>query len=39
VLYGKKVAGVTAGASTPDRIIAEFVESLRAFDSHTGDKI
>jgi 4-hydroxy-3-methylbut-2-enyl diphosphate reductase len=39
ILYGKKVAGVTAGASTPDRIIAEFVESLRAFDSHAGDKI
>ena len=39
ILYGKKVAGVTAGASTPDRIIAEFVESLRAFDSHAGDKV
>ena len=39
VLYGKKVAGVTAGASTPDRVIAEFVENLRAFDSHAGDKV
>ena len=26
---GKKLAGVTAGASTPDRIINEFVEKLR----------
>ncbi len=39
VLYGKKVAGVTAGASTPDRVIAEFVENLRAFDSYAGDKV
>lgn len=27
---GKKLAGVTAGASTPDRIINEFVDKLRA---------
>jgi 4-hydroxy-3-methylbut-2-enyl diphosphate reductase len=33
VLYGKNTAGVTAGASTPDRIIREFVEKLTAFDS------
>lgn len=29
-LYGKKIAGVTAGASTPDRVINEFAEKLRA---------
>ncbi|GAF74485.1 unnamed protein product, partial [marine sediment metagenome] len=29
---GKKVAGVTAGASTPEWIIDEFVEKLRALD-------
>jgi len=33
VLFGKAIAGITAGASTPDRIIAEFVEKLRSFDS------
>jgi 4-hydroxy-3-methylbut-2-enyl diphosphate reductase len=32
MLFGKKVAGVTAGASTPEWIIAEFVENLEAFD-------
>ncbi|HEY5140443.1 MAG TPA: 4-hydroxy-3-methylbut-2-enyl diphosphate reductase [Methylococcales bacterium] len=32
ILSGKTVAGVTAGASTPDQIIEEFVEKLRAFD-------
>jgi len=31
-LSGKKTAGVTAGASTPDRVIDEFVEKLRAFE-------
>ena len=30
-LSGKKTAGVTAGASTPQWIIAEFVEKLEAF--------
>lgn len=30
---GKSVAGVTAGASTPDWIISEFIEQLTAFDS------
>lgn len=30
--FGKKVAGVTAGASTPEWIIDEFVEKLRALD-------
>jgi 4-hydroxy-3-methylbut-2-en-1-yl diphosphate reductase len=33
ILSGKTVVGVTAGASTPDQIIEEFVENLRAFDS------
>jgi len=37
LLYGKNIAGVTAGASTPDRVITEFVKQLRAFDSHGGD--
>ena len=31
VLCGKGVAGVTAGASTPDRVISEFVENLKAY--------
>ena len=30
-LLGKKIAGVTAGASTPERIIEEFVENLTNF--------
>jgi len=33
ILFGKKVAGVTAGASTPEWIIEEFVQKLAAFDS------
>ena len=33
ILAGKKVAGVTAGASTPDWVIAEFVDNLKAFDA------
>ena len=37
VLYGKNTAGVTAGASTPDRVIREFVEKLKAFDSKPCD--
>jgi 4-hydroxy-3-methylbut-2-enyl diphosphate reductase len=32
---GKKVAGVTAGASTPEWLIAEFVRNLEAFDAQT----
>jgi (E)-4-hydroxy-3-methyl-but-2-enyl pyrophosphate reductase len=32
VLFGKKTAGVTAGASTPDWIINEFAKNLQAFD-------
>jgi 4-hydroxy-3-methylbut-2-enyl diphosphate reductase len=35
LLSGKNIAGVTAGASTPEWIIAEFVENLETFD--TGD--
>ena len=31
VLSGKNIAGVTAGASTPDWIIAEFAKKLEAF--------
>jgi 4-hydroxy-3-methylbut-2-enyl diphosphate reductase len=30
-IFSKNIAGVTAGASTPDWIIAEFVENLEAF--------
>jgi len=33
VLHGKRTAGVTAGASTPDWIIGEFVKNLEVFDS------
>ena len=36
VLFGKNIAGVTAGASTPDWIIAEFVKNLRDFDAGSG---
>lgn len=32
VLLGKATAGVTAGASTPEWIIGEFVQNLRDFD-------
>jgi (E)-4-hydroxy-3-methyl-but-2-enyl pyrophosphate reductase len=32
ILFGKNIAGVTAGASTPDWIITEFVKNLEAFD-------
>ncbi len=33
-LYGKKIAGVTAGASTPEWIIGQFVEKLEAFEAN-----
>lgn len=33
ILLGKKTAGVTAGASTPDWVISEFVEKLRKFEN------
>ncbi len=32
MVNGHKVAGVTAGASTPDHIISEFAERLRAYE-------
>jgi len=35
ILSGKNIAGVTAGASTPDWIIAEFVKNLEAFDARS----
>jgi (E)-4-hydroxy-3-methyl-but-2-enyl pyrophosphate reductase len=35
VLAGKKTAGVTAGASTPDWIISDFVRNLEAFGNPT----
>jgi len=31
-VIGKNIAGVTAGASTPDWIVREFVQNLQAFD-------
>ncbi|MHC4623884.1 MAG: 4-hydroxy-3-methylbut-2-enyl diphosphate reductase [Planctomycetota bacterium] len=34
MLLGKSTAGVTAGASTPEWVIAEFVENLAAFDEN-----
>ena len=36
IVYGKRSAGVTAGASTPDRVIDEFVEKLRLLDTAAG---
>ena len=33
ILLGKSIAGVTAGASTPEWIIDEFVENLKVFNS------
>lgn len=38
VLSGKKRAGVTAGASTPEWVIDEFVARLRAFEVGAGDE-
>jgi 4-hydroxy-3-methylbut-2-enyl diphosphate reductase len=35
-LFGKNMAGVTAGASTPEWIIAEFVANLEAFEGASG---
>jgi 4-hydroxy-3-methylbut-2-enyl diphosphate reductase len=35
VLPGRNLAGVTAGASTPDWIINEFVKNLEAFDDNS----
>lgn len=36
IICGKRSAGVTAGASTPDRVIDEFVEKLRLLDTAAG---
>jgi 4-hydroxy-3-methylbut-2-en-1-yl diphosphate reductase len=36
MVFGKKLAGVTAGASTPEWVIDEFVENLRAVDVSDG---
>jgi len=33
ILFGNNVAGITAGASTPQWVIDDFVENLRRFDS------
>ncbi|UCE99619.1 MAG: 4-hydroxy-3-methylbut-2-enyl diphosphate reductase [Planctomycetota bacterium] len=33
MLFGKNIVGVTAGASTPEWIITDFVENLKAFDT------
>lgn len=38
VLSGKKRAGVTAGASTPEWVIDEFVAKLRAFEVGASDE-
>ena len=38
-LSGKNVAGVTAGASTPEWIIAEFVENLAALNDSGQEKL
>ena len=35
ILIGKRIAGVTAGASTPNWVIDEFVKHLEAFDAGT----
>lgn len=35
-LFGNSTAGVTAGASTPDEVIEEFVRNLENFDSAAG---
>lgn len=35
-LFRKNIAGVTAGASTPEWIIGEFVENLETFDAGSG---
>jgi len=33
ILFGNNVAGITAGASTPQWVIDDFVENLRRFKS------
>ncbi|MHC5181894.1 MAG: 4-hydroxy-3-methylbut-2-enyl diphosphate reductase [Planctomycetota bacterium] len=37
-LFGKMTAGVTAGASTPDNVVTEFVENLESYDPAAADK-
>jgi (E)-4-hydroxy-3-methyl-but-2-enyl pyrophosphate reductase len=38
VLYGCNIAGVTAGASTPDWVISEFVQNLKALDTSAANR-
>jgi (E)-4-hydroxy-3-methyl-but-2-enyl pyrophosphate reductase len=35
-VYGKRIAGITAGASTPETVVSEFVGVLRGLDSSEG---
>ena len=35
-LFGKTTAGVTAGASTPDNVVAEFVRNLEGYEPTSG---
>jgi (E)-4-hydroxy-3-methyl-but-2-enyl pyrophosphate reductase len=39
ILFGRGIAGVTAGASTPNWVIDEFVRHLEAFDPTHGDDL
>ena len=38
LLCGKATAGVTAGASTPDEVIGEFVRNLERYDESTASR-
>ena len=38
-LFGKTTAGVTAGASTPDEVIEEFVRNLEQYDDGSAEKL
>ena len=38
-LFGKTTAGVTAGASTPDEVIEEFVRNLEQVDDGSAEKL
>ncbi len=33
IIYGKKTVGITAGASTPEAVVSEFVKVLKSLDS------
>jgi 4-hydroxy-3-methylbut-2-enyl diphosphate reductase len=33
IVYGKKTVGITAGASTPEAVVSEFVKVLKSLDS------